>query len=204
VIARPENTKLGEQKMIVYNISESEEIRDDSGTVYLNPLSLEIYDVNNSAFCSGLDEGDIPILYLNRPFLDCDVEKAIKAHESRLFSLVKLYDAAEKSGSIAEEKQIRAEIERNARSLADELDDHLNANFRPMICASDYLLYEFSEIGGLSSWWKSKCMEYGLDPEEEQSAIDLSDKLESKWLEPLVYDVFEACREAQRAYLLDL
>jgi hypothetical protein len=190
--------------MISYNITESEELRDDSGTVLLNPLSLEVYDVKNGAFCSGLDEGDIPILYLNRPFLDCDVEKAIKAHESQLFSLVNLYDAAEKSGSIAEEKQIRAEIERNARSLADEIEDYLNANFNAMISASDYLLYEFSEIGGLSAWWGSKCSEYKLDPEEEQSAIDLSDKLESKWLEPLVYDVFEACREAQQAYLLDL
>jgi len=191
--------------MIKYNVTESEELRDDqSGTVFLNPLGLEVYDIKDSAFCSGLDEGDIPILYLNRPFLDCDVEKAIKAHESRLFSLVKLCDAAQKSDSIAEEKQIRADIERSARSLADELDDYLNANFRPMICASDYLLYEFSEIGGLSAWWQSKCIEYELDPEEEQSAIDVSDKLESKWLEPLVYDVFEACREAQKAYLLEL
>ena len=190
--------------MIKYNITESEEIRDDSGTVFLSPLSLEVYDVKNSAFFLGFNEGDIPILYLNRPFLDCDVEKAIKAHESRLFSLVELYDAAQKSVSIAEEKQIRAEMERDARSLADEIDDYLNANFHAMICASDYLLYEFSEIGGPSSWWRSKCMEYGLEPEEEQSAIDVSDKLESKWLEPLVYDVFEACREAQRAYLLEL
>jgi hypothetical protein len=190
--------------MIKYNITESEEIRDDSGTVFLSPLSLEVYDIKDGAFCSGLEEGDIPILYLSRPFLDCDVEKAIKAHESQLFSLVNLYDAAQKSDSIAEEKQIRADIERSARSLADELDDYLNTNFHAMICASDYLLYEFSELGGLSAWWRSKCMEYGLDPEEEQSAIDVSDKLESKWLEPLVYDVFEACREAQQAYLLDL
>jgi len=190
--------------MISYNITESEEIRDDSGTVFLDPLSLEVYDVKNGAFFLGFNEGDIPILYLNRPFLDCDVEKAVKAHESRLFSLIKLYDAAEKSDSVAEEKQIRAEIERNARSLADEIDDYLNANFRPMICASDYLFYEFSELGGLSAWWQSKCREYELDLEEEQSAIDLSDKLESKWLEPLVYDIFEACREAQKAYLLDL
>lgn len=120
--------------MISYNITESEELRDDkSGTVFLNPLSLEVYDISNSWFHLGLEKGDIPILYLNRPFLDYDVEKAIKAHESRIFSLVELYDKAEKSDSIAEEKQIRAEIERNARSLADEIDDYLYANFRPMI-----------------------------------------------------------------------